>query len=171
MPAATAEARSAATKKAWLKRKRKSVQPPSLPWVDPPPPRGVPGRKPGGFTATGATNTSMGDLAEKLTEQIGLHSLLRPGIRQGAMDRGIGDYAFEVKARTVQAIEYKAGPKKPEADRKRAWAKEHGLKAAMMIVVLDEENGTGYAYWKDGVGAYRLTGPKQGWNFAGKVTL
>ena len=145
--------------------------PPSLPWVDPPPPQGQPGRKAGGFTANGETNTSMGDLGEAALEQLGLKSLLPPGHRQGPLDRGIGDYGFEVKLCTTKAREYKAKPKKKEVESKKRWAKEHGKKPGMLILIADPDAKKAWAYWKEGIGAYRLTSPKAGWNFMGQVAL
>ena len=138
----------------------------ALPFSFPPRPRGVPGGTAGGFAANGMTNTELGDWVEAtIAEHFGCVSLL-DGVRQGAFDLQCGDRVFEVKACTVQASEYKMKPKKEEVSRKRAAAKRSRKIACSMIAVVDR--GTVYVYWREGIGAFRLT---PDWNYAGSVKV
>jgi hypothetical protein len=151
----------------------KPDRPPSKEFRVPPPPRGKGGGKAGGFTATGHTNTELGDLAEAATAQLDCRSLLPPGKRQNPLDAKYDDtkYAFEIKAVTTEATEYKAKPKAHEVKEKLAYARKNGYKPAMMIAVVDVKSKEVHCYWKEGIGAYRLTGPKQGWNYMGTVKI
>lgn len=153
--------------------RRKDVTPPVKEMVMPPPPRGkAGGNKAGGLTATGETNTRMGDMAEAALMKLGLRSILPPGKRQNPLDVEYdhSGWAFEIKACSINATEYKAKPKAAEMEDKRAYAAEHKLKPAMMIAVVDHEKGEIHAYWRPGIGAWGLTeGNKDQWNYAGTV--
>jgi hypothetical protein len=145
---------------------------PRLEWVDPPPLKPRTGeRKAGGFTATGQTTTKLGDLIEGLlVGQLGLRSLLPEGGRQSPLDAGIGEWGFEVKVVTTAASELKIKPKKHEVASKVAYAQENGLTAASMIVVVDVDAKRAWAYWREGIGAYRLT-REPPWHFMGSLEL
>jgi hypothetical protein len=76
----------------------------SLPWHEPPPPTGLSGRKAGGFSATGKTNTMIGDAGEALlVKKLGMISLLPPGQRQNPLDVKYDhtNEAYEVKTVTT----------------------------------------------------------------------
>lgn len=140
-------------------------------WVSPP--ARVPGRGvAGGFTATGQTNTSVGDLGEALlVEHLGLRSLLPPGKRQNPLDLvdpKTGD-GYEVKVVTTAAKEYKIKMKAAEVRSKEAYAKKNKLRPNMMMVIMDADRGEAYAYSRPGIGSYRLT--EKDWTFRGKVSL
>jgi len=153
---------------------RHDVTPPSKPMRAPPPPQGTGKGKAGGFTATGHTNTSLGDLAEKAVEKLGLRSILPEGQRQNPLDAEYdhSGIAFEIKAVTTAAKEYKAKPKAAEMESKRAYAEKHGLKPATMIAVVDTEKNKVHAYWREGIGAFSLTSTNlDKWNYAGTVSL
>jgi len=138
-----------------------ATNPPQRPYLAPPPPSGT------GERWNGLTNTALGDLVEAaVVDQLGAESLLPEGKRQGPLDLRLGEYGFEVKSCARTAKEYKAKPKKREAEEKRAAAIEHGLKPGTMIVVVDE--AVGYVYWREGIGAFRLTSE---WQFGGTVEL
>jgi len=143
-----------------------------LEWHDPPQPVGQKGeRKGGGLTAIGVTNTKLGDEVEHALQQAMGFKDAHPGRRQGPFDLVMGDNAYEVKAVSRSATEYKAKPKKHEVEGKLAYAQEHALKPHIMIVVYDPEEKHIHAYVKEGVGAYRLTNPDSGWSYIGKVPL
>lgn len=157
------------------KSERKNVKPPKKDFVAPPPPQGTGGKQKYGFAANGETNTKVGDGAEAALKGLGLRSILPPGQRQNPLDVEYdhSGYAFEVKACTTNAKEYKAKPKKAEVASKNAYAKKHGLKPATMIAVVDSKAGQIHAYWREGIGAYRLD-PNDGgknWNFMGTVKI
>lgn len=140
---------------------------PSLPYVEPPRPEGKTGGRAGGWSAFGMTNTALGDAVERaLVEQRGLANL-HPDKRQAPLDVRDGDRAFEVKAVTTAAAEYKAKPKGREVESKRAEARRLGLRPAMMIVVVSAD-GVGRVYWKEGIGAYRVS-PRM--HYAGTVRV
>ena len=151
---------------------RHNITPVTLAWSDPTPPQGKPGRKAGGVTATGETNTSFGDRVEAALDQLGFRSILPEGQRQNPLDREYdhSGWAFEVKAVTTSATEYKAKPKKAEVESKIAYARAKKLKAGMMIVVADVKAKTAKVYWREGIGAFRLTKSPE-WHYAGEVTL
>jgi len=140
------------------------MTPPSLSFETPPAPQGV-GGKAGGFTATGLTNTELGDRVELALTQLGFETAL-DGKRQGPFDVLYGNHAFEVKACTTAAKEYKAKPKKAEVERKKTAAEKLGYAPATAIVVVDDE--VGHVYWREGIGAFRLT---EAFNYAGTVTV
>src|SRR3954454_15862164 len=78
-------------------------------WVAPPVPLGTGSGTPGGFTASGLTNTELGDAVEAaLVEQHGFEYV--NDTRVGAIDLEADGFAFEVKAVTREAREYKAKP-------------------------------------------------------------
>jgi hypothetical protein len=136
-------------------------------FVSPPPPLGTGGWRPGGHTASGLTNTELGDAVEAaLVAQLGFARALEPGVRQGPIDVTLGEYAVEVKAITREACEYKAKPKKREVAEKLAAAEELGLDPALVIVVVDGD--TGWVYLRPGIGAYRLT---KHFEYLGQVAL
>ena len=135
----------------------------------PPSPGGRPGGKAGGFTASGLTNTELGDAVEAAIIR-GLKvftSDLPEGKRQGAFDLRVGDRVFEVKSCTVQATEYKAKPKKEEVTRKLKAARRRKLKPCTIIAVVDGKRV--HVYWREGLGAFRLTYAQGAWNYAGAV--
>jgi hypothetical protein len=141
-------------------------------WIEPPVPTGKPGeRRGGGMTATGLTNTELGDAVERALQQAFGYEDAHPGRRQGAFDLRVGNDVFEVKAVTTAACEYKAKPKKAEVAGKLAYAAERGLNPHVMIVVYDEAEQQIHAYAKAGVGAYRLTGPHAGWAYIGTAAI
>jgi hypothetical protein len=144
-------------------------RPTDSPWLAPPAPRGTRGGKAGGFAANGQKNTHLGDAVEAaIAGQIeGFESEL-DGKRQGPFDLRCGDLVFEVKACTVEALEYKMKPKKIEVERKRAAAQAIGATPASIIAVVDGDQAL--VYWRDGLGAFRLT-TEADWHFAGVVTL
>jgi hypothetical protein len=143
------------------------VTPATQRWQAPPAPLGRGGYRPGGVTAAGQTSTELGDAVEAaLVAQLGFERALAPGVRQGPIDVFAGDYAFEVKAVTRQACEYKAKPKKREVAQKLAAAAQMGKVPAMVMVVVD--GARGWAYWREGIGAFRLT---DRWQFAGQLVL
>lgn len=151
------------------------AKPPALPFNAPPPPSGQGGRKAGGFAATGETNTAFGDRAEAIIEELGLRSILPEGHRQNPLDRewDHSGMAFEVKAVSTKATEYKAKPKASEMEEKRAYAKKHKLKPGMLIAVLDDDKMEVHAYWREGIGAFALN-PKtahEQWNYMGTVSF
>jgi hypothetical protein len=139
---------------------------PSLPYRPPPDP-GTGGGGGGQSSFEGITNTQLGDAVElALQEQLGMNNL-HPGRRQGPLDLGVGRYGFEVKAVTTAAKEFKAKPKKAEVASKVKEAKARGLKPGMMIVVV-EPNGTAMVYWKNGIGAYRVSSSM---NYSGTIKV
>ena len=161
-------------------QERHDIDPPSKKFSDPPEPTGKAGRSAGGYTSTGHTNTELGDKAEALTQALGLRSILPEGrrsgydVRESTLDREYdhSGWAFEVKACTVAATEYKAKPKKIEAEGKRRYAEKHKLKPATMILVMDVKKKQAHAYWREGIGAFRLIpgrAEEQGWKFMGTV--
>lgn len=145
----------------------KVTAPPAMPFKAPPKPRGIPGRKAGGFAASGVTNTRVGDLGEQIATKFQMQSLLQ-GKRQNPLDVVFDGtkMAFEVKTVTVNATEYKIKMKSAEIAGKRAYAKAHGYKPGMMMIVLDSDKGQAWAYWREGIANGRLT---KDWNFMGKV--
>ena len=140
---------------------------PSRKWEEPPKPKARGGR-PGGVSASGKTNTFIGDMGEKLLEHYGIQNL-HPGTRIGHLDRGIGKYAFEVKTSTTDSSVYRAAMDPSEVKEKIEYARSIGRKPGMMLNVMDVKSRTTWTYWKEGIGNYRLTNPKNGWHFAGKV--
>ena len=141
------------------------MTPPTLDFIAPPEPTPVAGNRAGGFTASGLTNTELGDRVEASLTQLGFQSAL-DGRRQGPFDVTYGDLACEVKACTRQAREYKVKPKKAEVERKQQAATEAGLRPATVMVVVDDE--IGHVYWREGLGAFRLT---PAFAYAGTVAL
>src|SRR4051794_21505471 len=98
--------------------------PPIEAWVDPPKPKGKKGQgKAGGFSATGKTNTEIGDLGEKIVEQLDLKSLLPPGKRQNPLDAEYDStgYGFEIKTMTTAATQYRIKMKPHEIQSKNAY--------------------------------------------------
>lgn len=173
---------------------RRDVKPPILPdkFVPPEPmgtsraPKNAEGRPTTGYTASGMTNTSFGDMVEALTSQLGMRSILPEGKRSNQKVETEGSsidveydhsgYAFEIKAVCVEAQEYKAGPKKDEIEGKFRYAKMHDLKPSIMVVVVDVWKGEGHAYWQEMVdperASYKLRPDKlEEWNYAGKITF
>lgn len=149
-------------------------KPPVLKFVPPPEPKGKAGGKAGGFTATGHTNTEVGDAVEAASNQVGFVSALEEGKRQGPFDlafEGNPEFVFECKACTTSATEYKAKPKKSEMEAKRKYAKNNGLKACTMIAVVDMKSRRVDFYWREGIGAFRLSKSGRGWNYAGRAKL
>lgn len=145
---------------------REFPRPAALPYKTPPA-SGLGGGGKGHSSFEGITNTQLGDAVElALQQQMGMKNL-HPGRRQGPLDLGLGHYGFEVKAVTTAAKEYKAKPKKHEVEEKRREAVERGLKPGMMIVVV-EPDGNALVYWKDGIGAYRVS-PSM--HYAGSVKV
>jgi hypothetical protein len=139
---------------------------PRLPFVAPPAPRGRSGRKAGGYAANGMKVTILGDwIEEVIAANFGCVSLL-DGKRQGAFDLRCGDLVFELKACSVESTEYKMKPKKSELRGKRKAARATGLTACSMIAVVD--GGTVHLYWREGLGAFRLTWE---WHYAGTVKV
>ena len=140
----------------------------SLEYQWPPPARGNPGRKPGGYTASGEKAGDFGDWIEDVvSEAFGCENLRRlEGSRQGAFDLRCGDRVFELKACTVESTEYKMKPKARELQDKREAARRTGLTACSMIAVVD--GTTVHLYWREGLGAFRLT---PDWNYAGTVKV
>ncbi len=150
-----------------------SKQPPALDWEDPPAPGK--GRDPnvkGGMTATGETNTKIGDLGETLlVKQLGMESLIPKGQRQNPLDmRWDGSkQAYEVKTITTDAKEFKIKMKAAEVESKLAYAKANGYKPGMIMLVIDRKTNTGYAYKRDGIGSYRLN--DKDWQFMGRLKV
>lgn len=149
----------------------RASSPPVLDWVAPPEPMGEPGGAWGGYAASGHTNSEIGDAIESALDGLGLRDL-HPGKRQGPLDRGWGNWAFEVKGVTAGSTEYKIKMKASELEGKQKYADDNGLRAGSMIVVLDIDERVAYAYWREGLGNFRLTpGNKESWNFMGKVKI
>jgi hypothetical protein len=147
--------------------------PPSQPWKKPPKPKGKPGGQAGGFSSTGKTNTEVGDVAEKALTKFGLEDA-HPGRRQGPLDVTCckGEWGFEVKAVTTESSEYKVKMKGHEQKGKIDYAKSIGVKPATMVVVMDYKKGVAHAYWKEGIGNFRLNPKVQGdWKFMGSVSV
>lgn len=138
--------------------------PPRAEWVPPTPLRGKASpRKAGGYTASGITNTRLGDIVEKAVVEgpFGFRSLLE-GKRQGPFDVGFTtedgtEWGFEVKAVMDLASEYKAKPDAEEVARKLAAAKELGINPALIIAVVNSETGNVQLYWRPGIGSWRLS--------------
>jgi len=129
-----------------------------LSWEDPPPPLGNRQR-----TETG---TALGDRVEHaLCDQLGFISL-NLDRRQGALDVKRGVLAFEVKAVTREATEYKVKCSTAQAERKRQAARAMGLIASSCLVVVDGQ--VGWVYLRAGVGAFRLT---RDWLYCGQIKL
>ncbi len=147
---------------------------PAAKWEDPPAPGG--GRDPmvkGGVTAIGLTNTQLGDMGEMLlVKRLGMKSLIPKGQRQNPLDLKWDDsqYAYELKAVTTNAKEYKIKMKAKEVASKLRYAKEHGYIPGMMMLVIDRESGVARAYRKEGIGNFRLT-DETSWTFMGRVTV
>jgi hypothetical protein len=78
-------------------------------------------------------------------------------------------YGFEIKATTTNVTEYRVKLKAHEVSEKVKYAKEHGLRPAMMIVIMDSETKTAWAYWREGIGNSRLT--RRAWHFMGKLKM
>jgi hypothetical protein len=152
--------------------KRPPIEPPILRWAPPPAPKSKGTRKTTGHSATGATNTLIGDLGEMILTKLGLKSLLPAGRRQNPLDVvwGEGNIAFEVKTLTTEASEYKIKMKKSEVESKRKYAKENGYKPGVIILVLDLDNRAAHVYWREGIGNYRLTPKSRLWNYMGSVS-
>ena len=153
-----------------MKLPKRDDFPPVLDWVSPPPPQGQKGtRKAGGFTATGETNTKLGDLGEKIVEELAMESLLPPGKRQNPLDARYDStsWGFEIKTVTTASQQYKVRMKKAEVESKKRYAEENNLDGGVMIVVLDAEDGKAYVYWREGIGSYELSEAK--WNHMGVV--
>lgn len=144
--------------------------PPSVAWVSPPINRPRTGNVAGGFSATGQTNTQIGDLAEATVQKFGLQSLLPEGRRQNPLDAKLGKYGFEIKALTTRSSEYKIKMKAAEVASKVKYAKANGLKPAMMMVVMDMSKKQAFVYWRKGIGNYRLTNNGE-WNHMGIVSI
>jgi SPP1 gp7 family putative phage head morphogenesis protein len=142
-------------------------------WVDPPEPKGMKGQhKAGGLTAIGITNTELGDAVEAaLVAHMGMHYEHPTTDRRGPLDVTIGKDSYEVKSAVEEATEYKAKPRAAEVARKIAYAKQQGLVPHTMVVVYSEHERKIYVYSKEGIGAYRLTSPENGWSFHGTVPL
>lgn len=139
-------------------------------WRDPPPPRGKAGRKAGGYTATGHTNTSVGDTGESLLiDAAGMQSLLPSGKRQNPLDARFDSSkdAYEIKTVTSASTEYKVKMKSSEIALKIEYAKANGLKAGVILLVLDQPSGTAYAYKRDGIANGKLN--SKDWQFLGKM--
>lgn len=141
---------------------------PILPWQDPPPPQGVPGRPRGGFAADGRTVTAVGDLGEKIVEQLGLVSQ-NTRTRQGALDVTLGDFGYEVKARTTLSQAYKVGMRTKDMRRKRRAARDAGLHGGIIMVVIDPEAARAWIYHRYGIENGRLS--PDDYAFAGIVDL
>ena len=78
--------------------------------------------------------------------------------------------AWEVKACSVFAGEYKMKLKRSEVLAKLAAAARRGLRPGSIIAVVDEAD-VAWAYARDGIGSFRLTGPERGWRFLGSQKL
>jgi len=118
----------------------------------------------------GRTNTEVGDTAEAALQQFGLESL-HPDDRRGPLDvTCCGGWAFEVKAVTTESSEYKIKMKGHELRGKERYARLKGLKPASMIVVMDYKKGEAHAYWRKGLGNYRLSNSPE-WNYMGTAKV
>jgi hypothetical protein len=136
-------------------------------WIQPPAPQGKGGSRPGGYTATGLTNTELGDSVERaLCSQLGFTSLL-DGVRQGTFDVTRDGVVWEVKAVTTASTEYKIRWKKAEFDRKCQARDELGLVAGVVLAVV-EDDGTVWVYARRELGAFRLT---DSFEFVGRVQI
>jgi len=169
---ASAEAADVARGRPTIPSERIDHEPPKQKMVAPPQPSGKPGRAAGGFTATGQTNTELGDMAEKVAEQYGLRRIIPEGERRNPLDLewDHSGMAFELKAVTTASTEYKVRMKAKEAASKRAYAKRNKLKAGVMIMVMDTKARRAYTYWRNGIGQYRLSkGNLSEWNYMGSV--
>jgi len=143
---------------------------PEKPWVTPPAPTGKPGRRAGGYTAVGVTNTALGDAVEHaLAQHLGMRQ--ENTTRVGPLDLRYDGNGFEVKACSTAAKEYHAKPKTNEIREKQKYARQHKIKPHTMVVVYDPKGRQLFVYSKPGIGAYRLTSPKNGWKYHGNVPL
>lgn len=142
------------------------------PWREPPRIAPTPGaRSFGGYSYVNLSNTELGKRVEHaLAEHLGF-TLTHPDRNTGPFDLACGDNVFEVKAVTRGAGEYKAKPKSHEVQAKRAAADKAGVKPHIMIAVVDADSETVSAYSKPGLGAFRLTAPKNGWRYHGTVPV
>jgi GNAT superfamily N-acetyltransferase len=145
-------------------------------WSAPPPPVGKKGESKGGkgYSSDEAfgTNTALGHVGEDAFVRILGGEVLHPEGKgaQSPLDVRYDGYGFEVKAVSTKTLGYKATPKPYEIEQKEAHAKELGVKAALAIVVIDSENGTAHAYFRDGLKGGRLS-KNTGWQFLGSTTL
>jgi hypothetical protein len=157
------------------------VKPPA-PMAQSKAPKNAEGRPTTGYSANGMTNTAFGDMVEILSSQLGMRNILPEDKRSNKSVKEEGSsidveydhsgYAFEIKAVTVEATEYKAAPKKEELDGKKVFAEMHSLKPAMMVIVTDTTNGKAWAYWKEGIQATKLNPNNlDEWNYAGEVNF
>lgn len=154
------------------KEKGKNKMPPALSWQPPPSPTGS-GGKAGGFTATGHTNTEIGDLGEVALTQLNMQSILPEGHRQNPLDVKYDgtNNAYEVKTVTTASSEYKVKMKGHELREKQQYAKKNGYKPGIIMLVLDVEKGTGYAYRRQGLGNFRLSTTNKGdWEYMGSIS-
>lgn len=149
----------------------------SVTWQDPPALERctnctTPGVKGGYSNVPGLSNAKLGYLVEKaLAKHLGFE-LAHPSRPQGPFDLLKGDNAYEVKAMTVGAREYKVKSSKVAIERKRKHAKLHRLKPHTIIAVVDATATMAYAYVRPGVGAFRLPNTMvRGWKYLGAVPL
>lgn len=142
-------------------------------WVAPPSPKAL-GRGRGGAGGYSAdksfgTNTRLGEEGEKIFAAFTGGEQLNVGSdRRGAFDVVVGDYAFEVKANSTAATEYKATPKKGEIRAKRKWAKENGKTPAIAMPIIDTDSGMTFIYWRPGIKGGRLS-KERGWKYLGSI--
>jgi SPP1 gp7 family putative phage head morphogenesis protein len=148
---------------------------PSKEWADPPPPRGRAGeRRAGGYSADKAygTNTRLGRAGEAaFVKAAGGHILHPPGKGEmSPLDVRVDGFGFEVKAVSSLAMGYKATPKPYERAQKEAFAREHGLKPALSIVVMDPITRRAHVYWRPGLMGGRLS-RRKGWRYIGDTPI
>ena len=114
------------------------------------------------------SNADLGELVERaLARELGLDRYPGTAFDLQTPD---GQTAYEVKACSVGSGEYKIKAKGAEMRAKAAEASARGITPAVVIAIVDAA-GVIYAYARDGLGAFRLTGPERGWRFLGTARL
>jgi hypothetical protein len=140
-------------------------------WKCPPEPRPRAGGG-NGLSASGRTNTALGDLVEAaIAKALGWKHLVA-GTRVGPFDLETPDGVLcEVKACSVYASEYKAKPKAREVLAKVEAAAKLGKDTATVIAVVEDDEA--WIYRRAGLGCFRLAadGEGRGWVFEGVVKL
>lgn len=140
---------------------------PVLPWTEPPAPQGQPGGSRGGFSASGATVTAAGELAEAIARRFGLDRA--QAARQGALDAIADGWGYEIKGRSVLSTGYRVGMRTADMLKKRKVAEELGLKPGLIMVITHEPQGRAWVYHRAGIFNGKLVKGK--FVFAGAVKL
>jgi hypothetical protein len=117
------------------------------------------------------SNAELGRRVEHaLAEHLGF-TLAHPHDSRGPFDLLRGRDAYEVKSVTRGAGEYKCKAASAAMRRKRAAADEGKLNPHVLIAVVDPDTESVHAYSRPGLGAFRLTGPHNGWCYEGTAPI